>query len=119
MLSDAMRQATLIRPSLVGFSANCILQHLKQLQNAWQPMLHFNSIQASWGMRHAFVPMEAMSGQGKNAFWLPENIMGTISGVKGVCLRIDTSAANTVDLGMAFLENGSKGCVTYYHMGYD
>jgi hypothetical protein len=72
-------------------------------------MLHFNLIQAPWDLRRAFVPMEATSGQGKNAVWLPGNIMETISGVNGVCSRIDPSAANIVDLGTGFWRMEAKG----------
>ncbi len=62
---DAMRQAMLIRSSLVGLSANCTFQHSKQLWNARQPMLLFNSIQMPWDIRHELVPMNATSGQVK------------------------------------------------------
>jgi hypothetical protein len=55
------------------------------------------------------LPMEATSGQGKDAVWLQENIMETISGVKGICLRIDTSATNTVDLGTALWRMEARG----------
>jgi hypothetical protein len=35
--------------------------------------------------------------------------METISGVKGVCLRIDTSTTNTVDLGTALWRMEARG----------
>jgi hypothetical protein len=55
------------------------------------------------------MPIEAASGQGKNAVWLPKNIMETILGVTGICSRIDTSAANIVDLGMALWRMEARG----------
>jgi hypothetical protein len=55
------------------------------------------------------VLIEATSGQGKDAVWLPENIMETISGVKGVCSRIDTSAANIVNLGTTHWRMETRG----------
>jgi hypothetical protein len=87
MLLDAPRQVTLMRPSLVGSSANHTLKHSKQLQNARQPMLLFNSIKKPQDIRCAFVPMEAASGQLKDAIYTTSSLIyfGVLNVVNFVC----------------------------------
>ncbi len=93
----------------MGLSENYIIQHLKQLQNARQPMLHSNSIQAPWDIEECICANESDEWSRKGCCPAEGKHYGTILGVKGVYSRIDTSAANTVDLGTALWRMEARG----------